>query len=63
MENIREKLRIIINDNLMIEFTDHESMVNPAKFKGTLKIVNAKIEDVLDKILVVIEEGKEKPLI
>lgn len=47
----------------MIEFTDHESMVNPAKFKGTLKIVNAKIEDVLDKILVVIEEGKEKPLI
>ena len=51
MEDTREKLRRIIESNLCIEFTDHNSLTNPDKFKGTLKLVNGTIDSVIDQII------------
>jgi len=50
MAAIRDRLRKILEQDLILEFKDHNALENQEKWNATLKIIKTKIESVIDKI-------------
>lgn len=60
MATIRDKLRKILENDLVLEFKDHHSLDNLDSFGATIKILEQKIENVIDLIMLIFEEHKNQ---
>lgn len=55
MASARDKIRKIIEENLVITFNDHESMSNMSQ--GTVLILKERIDDVVDLIIDAVKDS------
>jgi len=60
MATIRDKLRKIIENDLVLELKDHHALDNLDSFGATFKILEQKIETVIDLIMAVFGEYKNQ---
>lgn len=56
MDELRSKLRDLLSKDLFIEFKSHDALSNLDTFGASVKIVNVKIDEVVNKIIELFEK-------
>ena len=51
MASVRDRLRMIIENNLVLEFRDSNALDNPDSLNATLKVLEQNIENVIDLLV------------
>ena len=59
MESIRDRIRVVLENNMSVEFKDHEDIKKMNLHQAKVVIIDPVIEQTIDQILDIVKDFKE----